>query len=322
MKILGVMRQYEGGGYYRIRQHLDELAKHGHETHHEMAKSTVNADGYDIIIGHLIGHKDWWRKQIRHAKLIYDIDDDPFEVEPLNPAYECYSDAGTQDSIKHCIEISDLVICSTDPLAERMSKLNPNVIVLKNHIDESMLKIERPRREGKVVIGWAGSWSHYRDIPQCAYGWRRSIDRYPHKVESHMIGADWRRMIKRENNFRYTGWTENTTDYYKTIDFDIGLAPLLPSLFAQCKSHIKALEYAALGIPCIASDVEPYHDFIIPNVTGYLCKRAHDWGYYLRDLILDDAKRQEMSEQARQWAAQWTIQEHWIDWEQAYKSVL
>jgi glycosyltransferase involved in cell wall biosynthesis len=137
-----------------------------------------------------------------------------------------------------------------------------------------------------------------------------------------MIGADWRRMIKRPNNFRYTGWTEETTEYYKTIDFDIGLAPLEPSLFVRCKSHIKALEYAALGIPCIASDVEPYRQFVIHGVTGYLCKRAHDWVYYLRDLISDDAMRLEMGAQARKWASQWTIQEHWVDWEQAYKSVL
>jgi glycosyltransferase involved in cell wall biosynthesis len=323
MKILGVMRQFEGGGYYRIRQPLEELAKHGHDATHEMAKSTVTAQGRDVIVGHLIGNKAWWRNQIRYnARLVYDIDDDPFEVEPLNPAYECYSDPGTQDGIKHCIEIADLVTCSTEPLAERMSKINPNTVVLNNHIDEAMLKIQRPRREGKVVIGWAGSWSHYRDIPQCAYGWRRAIDRNPGKVESHMIGADWTRMIKRPDNFRYTGWTENTTDYYKTIDFDIGLAPLMPSVFAACKSHIKALEYAALGIPCIASDVEPYREFIIHGVTGYLCSRAHDWVFHLRDLINDDAMREEMSREARKWASQWTIQENWVQWEQAYKSVL
>jgi len=323
MRILGVLRQFEGGGYYRIRQPLDELALHGHETAYEMAKSTVTAQGFDIITGHLVGGRNgWWRRQRRHARLVYELDDNPFEVEPLNPAYSMYASADTQDSIRHCIEVADLVTCSTEPLAEEMAKINPNTVVLQNHIDESMLKIERPKHDGKVVIGWAGSYSHYKDIPQCTYGWRRSIDWYPNKVESHMIGADWRRMIKRPNNFRYTGWTEETTEYYKTIDFDIGLAPLEPSLFVRCKSHIKALEYAALGIPCIASDVEPYRQFVIHGVTGYLCKRAHDWVYYLRDLISDDAMRLEMGAQARKWASQWTIQEHWVDWEQAYKSVL
>lgn len=326
MKILGVMRQFEGGGYYRIRQPFDELAQHGHETSYEMAKSTVTAKGYDAVVGHIVGGRnDWWRKQRRHARLIYDLDDDPFEVEPLNPAYSIYADPVARDSIAHSIECADLVTCSTEPLAERMSKLNPNVVVLKNHIDEAVLNIERARRD-KIVIGWAGSYSHYRDIPQCTYGWRNAMGRYKDRVESHMIGADWRRMTKsysiKEPEFRYSGWTEETTEYYRTIDFDIGLAPLLPSLFARCKSHIKALEYAALGIPCIASDVEPYHDFIIPGVTGYLCKTAVDWWRYLRDLIEDDAMREEMGREAKRWAAQWTIQEHWTQWEQAYKSVI
>jgi hypothetical protein len=66
------------------------------------------------------------------------------------------------------------------------------------------------------------------------------------------------------------------------------------TVFASSKSYIKALEYAALGIPVIASDAEPYRDFVVHGVTGFLVRRDHEWLSYLRELASDDGLRQSM----------------------------
>jgi glycosyltransferase involved in cell wall biosynthesis len=110
--------------------------------------------------------------------------------------------------------------------------------------------------------------------------------------------------------------------YYQAIDFDIGLAPLIPSMFNRSKSHIKALEYAALGIPVIASDEPPYRDFVIDGVTGFLVRREHEWGQRLRDLVNDDAMRESMGVKAREHAAQFSIEKGWRLWEQAYRTLV
>ncbi|TDH48886.1 glycosyltransferase family 1 protein [Mycobacterium eburneum] len=325
MKIKGFARQYEGGGYYRMRMPLDELGKHGHETVCDSARSNIYAHGSDIVVGQIIGARDhpveihrWWRQLRKHSKLVYELDDNPFEIERHNPAFAAYGPRHAQDSIAHCIEIADLVTASTEPLADAMRKINPNVVVLKNRIDEHMLDIERPRRD-KLTIGWAGGASHYEDIKVCAHGLRKTLDHHP-DVEAHFIGPDFTPLIRRP--VRSTPWSQSTTDYYKLIDFDIGLAPLLPSIFTRSKSHIKALEYAALGIPVIASDVEPYRDFVIDGVTGWLVRRDHEWALRLRELINDDAMREEMGAKAKAVAAEWTIQKGWQEWEAAYQSVL
>lgn len=318
MKIKGLSRQLEGGGYYRMTQPLTELGRHGHEITCGQATSDVEAGDADVVVGQVIGGlAGWWRRMRRHAKLVYEIDDDPFEIEPVNPVYPVYSNLFAQDSIRHCMEVADLVTVSTYPLAERLRKVNPNVVVLQNRIDESMLTLERPRND-RLTIGWAGGESHGRDMFMVAPALHSTLMRHS-DVDVHLIGADFRFLIDRP--VRYTEWCLKTTEYYKLIDFDIGIAPLVETKFAETKSHIKALEYAALGIPVIASDVAPYRDFVIDGVTGWLV-RPGEWAKRLRELICDDAMREEMGVKAREVAGQWTIQKGWQDWQSAYQSVL
>lgn len=323
MRIKGFTRQDEGGGYYRVNLPLGELARHGHQVTVERGTTDVTAGDAQIVVGQVIAMANgWWRRLRRTAKIVYEIDDDPFEIETVNPAYPHYSPPHVQDSIRHSIEVADLVTVSTPPLAERMRKINPNVVVLQNRIDEHMLELVRPRRD-KLTIGWAGGESHYDDIKECAYGLRKTLARYADTVEGHFVGADFRRLVGSPGQpFRFSNWCSKTTDYYKLIDFDIGLAPLRPTRFAETKSHIKALEYAALGIPVIASDAAPYRDFVIDGVTGWLVRREHEWALRLRELIHDAAMREEMGAKAKELARQWTIQQGWQEWESAYRSVL
>ncbi|MFW6311524.1 MAG: hypothetical protein ACOC1K_04740 [Nanoarchaeota archaeon] len=46
----------------------------------------------------------------------------------------------------------------------------------------------------------------------------------------------------------------------KSLNIDIGLAPLLDHDFNNSKSNIKALEYTAAGIPGIYSKMKPYEN--------------------------------------------------------------
>jgi glycosyltransferase involved in cell wall biosynthesis len=325
LKIKGMTRQDEGGGYYRMHQPLGELGLHGHDVTVGPARTDEGPDGADIVVGQMIGVvPSWWRNMSREAKLVYELDDDPFEVEPHNPVYHVYSDPVTQDGIRHCIEVSHLVTASTEPLAERMREINPNVVVLKNRIDEHLLSIQRPQRD-RVVIGWAGGASHLKDIKVCASSLRGVLNKYRNKAEVHFIGVNYSPLVtgvnlKGRESARFTPWAHKTTDYYKLIDFDIGLAPLVPTRFAETKSYIKALEYAALGIPVIASDVAPYRDFVIDGVTGWLV-REHEWSKRIRELLCDEAMRTEMGAKAKEVAREYTIQKGWPEWESAYASL-
>jgi glycosyltransferase involved in cell wall biosynthesis len=306
--------------YYRLLLPFDALRDlGGHEIDtnfgwHERCK------GFPIIVSQRLSRMEalqaWRRLSIDH-RLVYEIDDDLWTIDPTNFSAYFQHTLATQDGAEQAMAVSHLVTVSTEPLAEVVRQWNSNVAVLPNHIDGRMLEIERPRRD-KLTIGWAGGDSHLRDIAMVADPLRRVLARYP-EVDFHTIGTDFHKALNIPG--RHTGWKDRIWDYYETIDFDIGIAPLVKSAFNESKSHIKALEYMALGIPVIASDLPPYNQLVINGTTGFLVKQEHEWRSRLRQLINDKAMREEMGAAGKERAAQWTIQNGWRRWETAYELV-
>jgi glycosyltransferase involved in cell wall biosynthesis len=211
-----------------------------------------------------------------------------------------------------------MVTVSAPYLAGELSRYNRNVRVLPNLVSADLLDLSRRRgREGKVTVGWAGGASHLPDWAH-AHDWvRPALQRHAGTVDMHFVGKDYSPLL--HHPCLWTSWTDDIWDYYRAIDFDIGLAPLADIPFNYSKSHLKALEYAALGIPVIATDLPPYRDLVIDGVTGYLVSSAEEWDKRLTELISDEAARQEMGAAAKKLAAQHTIQGNWQLWESAYQ---
>ena len=61
------------------------------------------------------------------------------------------------------------------------------------------------------------------------------------------------------------------------------------------------------GDPGRRRDFEPYREFVLHGVTGYLV-HDHEWRRYLPELANDEAMRAEMGAKAREVARGWTIQ--------------
>jgi len=332
---------YEDGsacGYYRLRVPFYEMHLNGIDVGY--ATGGPFPQDADVVVGQRVGSdsqslpllKIW-----RHRALVWETDDDLWNIDPTNlRAARAYNPQFLAE-IADTVRMADMVTTSTNYLAEQMSKFSRNVVVLPNCVEHGLFEVERPRRE-KVTVGWAGGDSHARDLGSVAPLLRRFFRRNPH-VDLHVIGwgsgkrvADFpahMRPFLQPNplqemgvEHRYTPWSAEIWDYYAGIDFDIGIAPLIPNEFNRSKSAIKALEYAALGIPVIASDVEPYREFVVDGVTGFLVKREHEWEARLRDLANDEAMRLEMGAKAKEHALGWSIRNRWHEWVAAYESLL
>ncbi len=306
--------------YYRITLPFDALAAHGYNIQTACGWDERCRD-YQVIVGQRIGKPEAlpiWRRLAAGHRLVYEIDDDVWNLDDTNFRALLEHDAVLMDAMGHCAEVAHLVTVSTEVLAEMLRPFNPNVVVLPNHIDGRLLDIERPRRD-RVVVGWAGGDSHLKDFKAVAPQLKRFLKRHP-DTEFHSIGTDFHRVYGWPA--RHTGWSSHIWDYYRTVDFDIGIAPLAPTKFNRSKSHIKALEYAALGIPVVASDEPPYRDFILDGVTGFLIRRDHEWGQRLHELVSDAGLREGMGRKAKERAAEYTIQRGWRLWADAYEGVL
>lgn len=307
-------------GYYRIRLPFDLMKSNGLDV--QYARTGHEIDGHPVVVAQRFGFPGFelaWLKLWREHKMVWETDDDLWSVEPSNArAYQYFRQPTLMRAIEHCASTAHMITVSTEPLAEVMRQFNPNVHVLPNHIDGALLEVNR-RRADRLTIGWAGGDSHKRDWQMVAPHVRRFLERNP-DVDFHMIGQDYRHEAKIRG--RWTAWSTRLIEYYSKIDFDIGIAPLVPSKFNRSKSAIKALEYSALGIPVIASDVAPYRAFILDGVTGFLVKHDHEWERRLRELTNDHDMREEMGRKAREHARGWSINEGWRLWESAYRTLL
>jgi glycosyltransferase involved in cell wall biosynthesis len=306
-------------GYYRVLLPLRELAANGVSVDVNYGICERYED-YRVVVGQRVSKQaalPIWRRMAAKHRLVYETDDDVFSIDPSNTMAYLTHDDDAADATEFAAMAADMVTVSTDHLAEVMSKYNRNVVVLKNRIDGALLDLDRPRRD-RVTVGWAGGDSHVRDFDMVSAQLRRFFERNP-AVDFHNIGSNYLRVFKLPG--RHSGWQQDIFDYYRLIDFDIGIAPLADTVFNRSKSAIKAIEYGALGIPVVASDVEPYRDYVIDGKTGFLVRSEHEWGKRLYELVNDEAMRTEMGAAAKEHAARFTIQTGWRLWEQAYSTL-
>jgi len=254
-----------------------------------------------------------WEAVAGQVARVYEIDDDLLRAHPsqnIQPLTE-----SQQHHVGYLIATADLVTVTTPSLAEVVSQLNPRVAVLPNVIHERLLTMTRPRRD-RVTIGWGGGSSHLMDVMSVAEPLREVLEAHP-QADMHWIGNDFSPLTGGRG--RYTMWHRDVFRYYANIDWDVAIAPLADHVFNYAKSHLRALDAAALGIPVVAQDLPPYREFVVDGVTGYLVRTAGEWRARLTELVNDEAARQEMGAKARALAADYTIQEHWKRWESAYE---
>jgi glycosyltransferase involved in cell wall biosynthesis len=312
-----------GCGYYRMVLPLTELGRHGWKV--RLAPGTPDDDeikNYSLIVGQRFDKFDVmpaWRQLARDHRLVYELDDDIWHVLLTNwSAHQTYSRPDTQDVVEHCIQVADMVQVSTAPLAELVWPHNKNVVILPNRVPAWVLDVQRPRRR-ECTIGWFGAASHAEDLQMVAGPVRKVLHDNP-AARLHIMGT-WFLPTFGVIGTRYTDWLPDP-DYYRAIDFDIGLCPLTGHRFNASKSGLKAMQYMALGIPVIATDAEPYRGVVTDGVNWFLVRSRPQWRARLGELVRDGSLREQMGAAARQAARAWTYEGSWQQWDEAYRTVL
>ncbi|HJT02277.1 MAG TPA: glycosyltransferase [Pseudonocardiaceae bacterium] len=259
------------------------------------------------------------REEAPRPRLVYELDDDLFSVAQSNKlAYATFGKSDVQQRIRMNLQVSAQVTVSTDPLAAALADqpgLDPAALDI--HVVPNYLPDWLPERGEALptawtpttVVGWAGSATHQEDVAECAPYVRRFLDRTP-GAELHTVGMRW-------GSERYTPWSKSVEDFYRTLDFDIGLAPLRPSVFNRSKSAIKVMEYQALGIVPVASNVGPYADYLRDGEDGLLVDRPHQWATALRELASDPGTRAQLARAGWERARTLTIGQHVDEWASA-----
>lgn len=325
----GWLADRTGCGTIRIMQPLTALRELGYNTDFNEKIVASREELPKTLIGQRVckdGPSDLWFEigvMKDRPRTVFELDDDLWNVDPSNAkAFKWFiggiDDGGTEHNVQGNIArnaaLADVVTCTTEPLAELLRILNPNVRVIPNYMPRWVLSWERPRRD-TLTVGWGGSSSHDMDWAHNGPQIKRWLDRNPN-VDFRLIGGKRGSLIGLpDNRVLATGWISTVDDYWKTVDYDIGVIPLRPHVFNQSKSHLKFLENSALGIPTVAADAGPYSGSIEHGKTGFLVKRDHEWAKYLNLLVNDEAAREEIGANAKAWAQTQILEDHIGEWE-------
>jgi hypothetical protein len=199
------------------------------------------------------------------------------------------------------LDLADAAWLSTPGLAERLAGIRPDAVVVENGLDEriwtspAMSSLDQP-----VRILCMGTATHDRDFAMIQPALSRLKAEYGDRVVIDVIGMTTQhdlppglnRISPPEHAMRsYPGFVNWLTGCEP--QWHIGLAPLLDTPFNLCKSPIKTMDYAAMGLAVLASDTPVYRGSIADGPAGQLVPNsAAAWYAALNWLLRNpDARR-------------------------------
>lgn len=271
---------------------------------------------WDVVVGQrLTGVNDVWMDLCADPGVlaVYDLDDDLLNVDPENEVpYSIYAPVAADTA--RLIGAADVVTAATPRLAEKLRKLNPNVVVLPNclHPDSLTARPLVDQRTPLVTVGWGGSWFHGHDWAGMRDQLAAYHARFP-RSRFHMMGTDYTGLAHQVSGFTNMG------DYLANLDFNIGIAPLKVCVFNESKSWCKLLEYASRGIPAVATGEGQYPEWVGFDDTGMVVRTMAEWVEALMVLSENPALREQMAFNAYKKACQFNIAIHAQRWEQIYE---
>jgi len=281
--------------------------------------------------------------------VVSEVDDWYLGTPSYNPGFEGlrprrlhYDRFGRVDGVEHnpvnrnvlhrVFAESDAVTCATPVLADGYSKLNANVFVLRNYLDwemwddvELQCEVDRPR----VRVGWMGR-ALYRggdlNVLRGLIGPWLERNRHVDFVAAGDASVHDLLGVPAGQRVSYPGVKFHEMSLPSiTAVMDVGLVPLEVNRFNDAKSHLKGMEYAAAGVPCVASPTDSYAGYWLAGGddgrVGLLARRPRDWVRALDLLVNDHEVRREMGRAARVKASEHTIQRNAWRWRDLYSSL-
>lgn len=318
-----------GSGAYRGLLPSTALGWLGHQVTVSDNRPEAGWDGVEAVVGcrvALPGPSARWRQlHEQGVRLVMDLDDDYFHLDPAAShlkAVQAWSDPARMARLVDNIKLADTVTCCSDRLADVLTAYHDDVRVVPNGLPAVYLGAPRDYDPAEVIVGWAGTDYTLLELPLAARALRR-IANYerPGGVQVRLVGISPQQAVANGvhgERVGTVGWVDDFGVYLQAVGaFDVWVAPYRDTAFNAAKAPTKAIEAGFLGVPIVASAIEPYRKAVVHGETGFLVEpgQEHLFSRYIRTLVDDPGLRQRMGEAARDWASQFIMQALNQQWE-------
>lgn len=333
-KVLAIPSDAFGCGQYRIIQpyrdlaiNLNPMSKYEFKILSVKPNTGIEGsviDRYDVFVLQRIITPQLLKfaKEIkrRNKILIQEIDDDLFNVDPMNPFNVAMKGSQYKAIFRESLKISDFIHTTTpeikDSFVKNMKIPESKIFVFPNAIDTNhpLVQPSASRRkelpDDKIIFGWQGGSSHTNDIflLQCA---EDILEKYPNTAFafcSHPIL--FTSTFNEKFSLKFKGRVfqippiQDKFDSFPNVPsmYDIGLAPLKINHFNNCKSWLKCIEYGIFGVPSIVSPIADYIRFEEQSDKACIVSYENtikDWENKISMLIENEDMRKQLGEKTK-----------------------
>jgi glycosyltransferase involved in cell wall biosynthesis len=258
----------------------------------------------------------WLIRLARLARIpvVFDTDDITWGEEVLDFCYvhdhfspeEIEQLVRSLRGLKRVMQSVDYFVLSTDYLARLVkSEFGKPVWVNQNAFSRELHRLSDPFylkkiagdfRPESAILGYFSGWpkDHQEDFESIAEPLARLLSDRPNaqlKVFGYLdLGEFLTRFPGRVSQHPFVEW-QQLPELISTVD--ISLAPLVDNPHRRSKSSIKYIEAALVGVPTVATDLEPYRS-IQHRKTGFLASNNEQWYKTLIELVDSPGLRRAM----------------------------
>ena len=254
------------------------------------------------------------------ARLVYDLDDDLIGVPPDHP--EAARLRPLARAVDVLLRAADAVWVSTPGLRVRLNDRRPDARVIENGLDERLWSAGRgpiaSPRPGPLRVLIMGTATHDNDFTVVGPALQCLNEEVGGRLAVDVVGMfegdvpPWLNRLHPTANgsASYPGFVDWIVRQPK---WDLGVAPLADTRFNAAKSAIKTLDYAALGLAVLASDVPAYGGSLAdgsrPDAGGLLvANTTAAWVEAIGRMLRDPRLRADMAaDAARAFTARHTL---------------
>jgi glycosyltransferase involved in cell wall biosynthesis len=286
----------------------------------------------------LVGAMKWLKERRPDVGIVLEMDDDLFNLPAQHEAFGTLAARNSPEEnvvwLRQAMRLADVLTFSTPELARRYGGSTPTFVV-RNGVPESMLS-HQARALGRGYdperrIGWAGyTGTHPGDLEVTNGAVADVVTSQPNgrSVLFRNIGPidGVAKALglppELEAKVEASGWLDPNLYRVALGGLDIGLVPLQDTAFNRAKSALKALEFAAAGVPVIASPLPEFRDLQQRGLPILLAgPRRRDWTAAINRLLnMSEDQLRQVANNHRKWVQQnGTVNCRAAEWAHAWR---
>ena len=257
---------------------------------------------YDVVYIHLwvtpFGFPIYeWLVRLIAKKVVYDIDDMVF-LGHSSEANQLLKGLKGKKKMIYLMKTADHVITCTPTLDNFVRQYNTKTTDISSTINTDLYTLKKHEEKQTITLGWSGSHSTSKYVKLLEPVFEILLKK-GYNFDVLVIGDAQFYFQNKAIKLNAIPWSLNTeVEDLKKID--IGLYPLPNEQWVLGKSGLKALQYMALGIPSIATNIGANSRIIQHLKNGFLVNNKEQWIEAIEFLIQNTEERIKIGNKARE----------------------